>query len=1179
MAPEIEHPLPPMRFTPHQERALDLERHLAVTANAGSGKTQVLVERYVRLLLKGVPVGEVVALTYTDKAASALKRKIAARVSVSLLAAGAPSEIARLESTRDSLPSAFVGTIHSFCARVLREYPVEAGIDAAFTMLEGVDADVMLRECTAGVIGEVLRGETSGISRERCLDLLRSLGRVRLLRILDGIVSRPDMLERFTGPGGVYAAPDEEILRTWDGKILGEIERSLDSPALLADLEEIVAASGSKLRGDASGSFDRLRTGGEISLRAGAFASLVAMMFTKAGEIQKRFLADREQAEGLTGNVARIGVRRRLLDPLIGALLSGSSGPLHRSLLGDTRVILSLAGEVVAEYARRKEEDGRLDFDDLQLKMRRLLGDGRVRADLSARFRYVMVDEYQDTNPLQLEILLPLLEELTSGNLMIVGDPKQSIYRFRDADVEVFDRSRNAIAGASGEASLVGLGESFRPLRDIVAFVNLLFGGIMRAGEATPYDPLVRARRNDDPGGVEVILPRSPGEGGTGQEDLVARRILRLQREGTIVYGREEDPRPLAFRDIALLLRSRNGLEDFEQAFIRSGVPYVVSGGVGYFQTQDVLDTYNYLRLLLDTTDDVALAGILRSPFFTVSDVELFDLARRRGEKTLWETLREGLSHGGIPPSLAHAARMLGEDLVLGTRLPPAEIIAAIVRRTGFTAALAGTVRGAQVKANLGKLLAMARSYESQGFRSLYDFVGRLERLIEEEEKEGQAGIESQTDAVRIMTVHAAKGLEFPVVIVAGLHRRFQSDSEPFLDPSLGIGLSGGETSAAAPLSEYLKERSRRKTEEEEQRIFYVACTRARDRLLLSAENGRGPRPDSWLGWLDRCSRDHGQDLSRGPLRFEVVTSLYDGSGTAAEPHVLTIPVTRTLPASPPADAGRQSTGSDVRIDIAPVASRSKGEIFSASRIRTYVECPAKYFFRYVLGLAPGGGPFAAETGEEFSDGEYPAELRGRVFHAVMQTVDGLPDPSLSLDAAVRGALAREAPFTGAGYPTLVSDTLSLVRGVIGSVSWKEISRGKDVRTEYSISAALGGDFITGTIDRLFIAPDGLWTVLDYKTDGIGEGEIPRRAESYWPQLDFYALMVHRLCNAAPVRTRLLFAHHPDVVVEKVIPRGEIEGLENDLARIIERIKNSEFPPSHPSCTGCPALPGPCLPA
>jgi len=1162
-----------MKFTEHQELALDTRRHLAVTANAGSGKTRVLVERYVRLLLQGVPCGEVVALTFTDKAASELRRRIAERVREELARAEGVEETGRIESIRDALPAAFVGTIHSFCTRMLREYPVEAGVDAAFSVLEGVDAGELLRECTASVLGEVLRGERADIPPERLMDLLHAMGKARVLSVLDALVGRRDVVERFTAEGGPFARTDDDLLAWWGMLLTDALRAALNDPVLLGDLEAVVRAAAPKHQREAQAALTGVREGNALAGRASSFKALAAAAFTQGGDVRSNFTGRRGKddapEEGLEEAARRIAERRKLLDPLVGAAVRGSLGEDNRPLLGDARVFVALAGGIIETYGRRKEEDARLDFDDLQVKMRLLLRTPVVRAELSSRFRYVMVDEYQDTNSLQFEILLPLLDGFASGNLFIVGDPKQSIYRFRGAEVEVFERSRRGIARASGESSLVSLGESFRLLAAPAAFVNLLFGAVMGDRGSIPYDPLVPARVNADPGGVEVLLPLAEDAGGMTQEDLVAARILELVGAGSAVYDHDERPRSVAFRDFALLLRSRNRLEDFEQAFIRGGVPYVVSGGVGYFQTQDVYDVYNYLRFLLDPADDVALAGILRAPFFAASDAEIFELARGRGSKTLWEALRDPVAAGRGAPSLAYAAGVLAADIPLGPRLPPAELIARIVGETGFTAALAGTARGLQAEANIGKLLEKARAFEAEGFTSLYDFVARLRRLMDEEEKEGQAPIESRMDAVRIMTVHAAKGLEFPVVIVPDLQRKFHADDEPYLDADTGLGLAGTGDADPAPLSAYLRETARRKSLEEEQRVLYVACTRARDRLILSAEPAAHPAADSWLGWLDALCRLHRVSLERGPLVFDAPSS----SGGP-----LSVPVYRAMRASAGVPRAAAAPRGEVRIDIAPITSRAKGEIFSASRIRTYVECPAKYYYRYVLGLPGGGGPFVPDTDEDLADVEYPAELRGRVFHAVMETADTLGGDPPAVRRAVDAALRHVAPFTGSGYPTLAEDVASLVEGVIASASWPAIVRGTDVKAEFAISAALGDDFITGTIDRLSRGADGLWTVLDYKTDAVPQAGIRDRADLYWAQLEFYALMVRRYCAADSVRIRLLFARHPDEILERVVDIAQLDALEARIRDVIARIKSGAYIPARPPCHGCPSPRGNCRP-
>ncbi|MEK7250846.1 MAG: UvrD-helicase domain-containing protein, partial [Bacteroidota bacterium] len=239
-------------------------------------------------------------------------------------------------------------------------------------------------------------------------------------------------------------------------------------------------------------------------------------------------------------------------------------------------------------------EGAYLDFEDLQIRTKNLFRNERIRRKLAQRFKYIMVDEYQDTNKLQYEILLPLVGNLSHGNLFIVGDPKQSIYGFRNADVTVFNKTKTDIEKKSGEESTVVLNDSFRLLRDLVAFVNLIFAPLMKAENGrheVAYEPLVRGRQNGATGRVELILrdvPTEDHEAFLSEGELIARRILQLHAEKYQVFGKGEQPQDIKFSDFAILLRSRNELPGLEEAFIRHNIPYLVSGGVGYFQTQGI---------------------------------------------------------------------------------------------------------------------------------------------------------------------------------------------------------------------------------------------------------------------------------------------------------------------------------------------------------------------------------------------------------------------------------------------------------------------------------------------------------------------------------------------------------------------------------------------------------------
>lgn len=1169
-----------MTFTPHQRRALDAATHCALTANAGSGKTRVLVERFLRVVYDGTPLGEVVALTYTEKAASELRRKIAERVTDAMAAAADPSERARWETIRDGLAGAFIGTIHSFCSRILREFPVEAGVDASFTVMEGVDSQEAVRGAIAESLQDILHRDPADHRRVALFDLLRRLGRTRALTALTALIDKREALERLNGPGGLYRGTDDGVIGLWQDELIAAAEKAVGSPDLAADLATLAGNVSGKEAGAAAEMLRTfleapgLRTRGEACLR------MFSTLLTKDGSPRVAQFGRDAPGPLLASAVRRIGQQRPSLDPLLEIAVNGVDAGAHRTLLRLTRTLLDLAGDALGRYARAKEEGARLDFEDLQLGMRSLLRNDAVRGQLARRFRFVMVDEFQDTNRLQSEILLPLLQNLDAGNLFIVGDPKQSIYRFRNADVRVFNRTRDAIIEASGRASALALGESFRPLRDIAAFVNTVFSSALRTEGEEGYDPLVVARPNREPGRVELLLAGSAAGGVQEEAELVARRILALRREPLEVFGPTEEKRPAAFGDVALLLRSRTSLEAFEQAFVRNGIPYQVSAGVGYFQTQDIYDACNYLRFLTDSGNDIALAGVLRSPFFSVSDAALFRLAGARREGPLWRALTAPGSPAGDTPSLQRAVRVLAEDLTLGVRLPVPELLARIYRRTRIAGTLAGTTRGAQALANLDKLTRMARAFEAQGFNGLHDFVERLRRLVDDEQREGQAAMEEQTDAVRIMTVHAAKGLEFPVVVVPRLHASAVRDAEPFIDEDLGIGMrTSRDGGALAPIADSIRQRERRRQEEEELRIFYVAATRARDALILSAEEGTGgDGKESWLACVRRAFP--GSPPGAEELRAEVTTLRYEhGNGvesTGEETHTLRVPVLRTVPPEPAPPAPGLTPLQQVVVNVAPLPARSRGDIYSASKIRTYRECPSLYYYRYVLGFPSGQGPFARGGDDDDRDSEYPAALRGRMFHAVMEQAGALAPQGKGIEDAVASVIRRGMLPGAHALTRLADDVASMVRAVLSSPPWPEVARGTDVRTEFSIAAALGDDFITGTIDRLYRGTAGLWTVLDYKTDALSAADAPARAQTYWPQLSFYAVMVRKLFHSDRVRLKILFAGQPALTIERDLAGPDLDGAERDIVATIARIRNGEFPAPPAPCPGCPLLPQGC---
>lgn len=879
-------------------------------------------------------------------------------------------------------------------------------------------------------------------------------------------------------------------------------------------------------------------------------------------------------------------------------LIKGEEGSRqHMLLLRLTRTLLAVVREAVQTYERKKTDAGQLDYEDLLLKTRDLFGREKVRAQLQARYAFVMVDEYQDTNQLQYDILLPLLNGLARGNLFIVGDPKQSIYSFRQANVEVFQKTRGDIRRASGTASDVILEESFRPLRDIAAFVNLVFSRLMGgSGNAEPlpmregqvaYEPLVRARQSEDPGHVELLIREGSGEDEPiSESEMVTRRIVQIVNTGTTIHDKQEHPRAARYGDIAILLRARTALPELEESLVHAGIPYTVNSGVGYFQTQDILDVYDYLAFLLNPADDVALAGTMRSPFFSVSDSDLFAVTADRGSGSFWEHLTRIAGQPETPGSVRHAVSVLREDLAVALRFPVPELIGRIFQRTHYYAKLAGTTRGEQARANLEKLLRIARIHDQQGFATLFDFVSRLRGLIDEEEKEGQGSVDAMGDTVRVMTVHGAKGLEFPIVILPFLHRRQGRETNIFVDDHLGIGFplpgqSGREV--LAPLPAYLQQSARSKRDAEEQRILYVACTRARDMLILSIDATRAPSPLTAAGQLLQCIAPAGVGPANHldfPVRTRVLNLVGDAFVPGEVSHTLRIEVVHPQSLEPvrPSSAPSVEEPEKRRILVDPVRAPVGNEIFSATKIRTYRECPSRYFLRYVLGFPTPGGPFAIGDDDELRDRDLPAELRGRIVHAVAQHVaPGRPDPE-KIRTEARASLNRESTLAFTGGENALKETTAMIERLVGSGIWAEMARGSDMRTEFTVSTVFGNNFLTGTFDRVYRDPEGLLTIVDYKTDSVDASSLEERGSLYWPQLEFYALVASRYFHVSDINVILLFIAQVNRPLSRSLGAPELGRIEKEVAGTIELIQQGQFRPLLSPCGGCPFSPQGCGP-
>lgn len=1169
-------------LTPSQLRALDTSSHRSVTANAGSGKTLVLVERCIDILVSGkAGVKEVVAITFTDKAASELKRKVSEGIARRLAEASDPALRGKLEDIREQLSAAVVDTIHSFCSRILREYPVEAGVDAAFTVLEPVDQQMMLEAAIRSTFESILQEEGGG-QRERLFALLRALGKFNVLTIVNTLALKREQVERWILPGGIYTRSDDETLRAWRSHLSAFVTEEFADPRVMSDMRELVQAAKPNETMRLRQLLHALERAETLDDRLHRFEALLNDMLTQKGEPRKKMFGENAR---IAAPASRLKGKLKNLAPLLPVVTTDDDG-LHVTLLKHSRMLLELYQHAIERYEQAKEERSYLDFEDLQLRTKHLLRNEKVRRKLAQRFKFIMVDEYQDTNKLQYEILLPLVDHLAGRNLFIVGDPKQSIYGFRNADVAVFTETKEHIAAHAGPDSAVVLAESFRLLRDIVAFVNCVFSTLMdpeKGRHEIPYDRLVRGRQNAAPGRVELILrdEPEPGRQGISEGELIARRILKLRDERHEVFDKNEQARNFRFSDCAILIRSRTGLAGLEEALVHHRIPYLVSSGVGYFQTQGIYDFYNYFRFMLNTEDDVALAGILRSPFFNVSDAELFEVSLDRKARSFWNHLAGKRAKNAVVPSLLRAVDILRGHIALASRLPVPDLVNRITDDTSYAGFVAGTPRAEQTFANLEKLKRFARSYERLGFTTLYDFTARLKRLIEQEEREGQAAVDILADAVKVMTIHAAKGLEFPVVFVPGLERTFRPDNEPYLDDALGMAFSieddGEET---IPITEFLRRQSRARMIAEEKRIFYVACTRARDMLVLSGTRPGKRSTENCLNWLlDALQAGEGGD----PDAFtqQTVTEYLRVQGdryeVAKEKHPLRVHVLTVKNLAPQSQlqASFASPVEEPALMLDPIASQPHGEIFSASKIRTYMTCPAKYYLRYVAGLPAESVRLFSDRPDEEADVEIPADLRGRTFHYIMQHIDGIGADRGNILAGMKRFIHRDSYSIVAEPSVQLEELATSVVRLLESEFWRETATASDARTEFPIMAAFGNDYLTGTLDRMFRDRQGTWHILDYKTDAVDEKTLAEKVRQYEPQIQFYALLVKGYLRVERIRAHLFFS---SLCKEVSFAYGadELHKYETELASVITKIHARDFKREGRACDFCPFFPRGC---
>ncbi len=1077
--------MPPHDAAARAAVAEDLAGTLLLEAGAGTGKTACLVDRFVALVAAGVPANRIAAITFTEKAAG----ELADRVRLALEATGNRAAV-------DLLDEAAIGTLHAFAQRILNEHPIEAGLPPRLEVLDEISSQLAFEERWGAFVDRLLE--------ERALEMpLRMLlaSGVDLRHLRDVALAFAD---------------------NWD--LVAERLGSAPPPRPPLDLAPVLAAV------DALGRAGARCTDHDDRLLA-RIAELVewATAVRAAGDDDTRLglLAGTERPSTRAGNSGRKGnwpdvaaVRAEVA--ALGVVCDGIRDAAQHAAIEHLAFAI---GRFTVEGAEARRRDGRLEFHDLLVLARAVLRDAGhgpgVRHALRNRYRHLLLDEFQDTDPIQVELAVLLAADpgqpvgdwrdaaVEPGRLFFVGDPKQSVYRFRRADIEVFLSARDRLAGR-----VISLTTNFRTTAAVLDWVNHTFARLLveDPGSQPAYEALRAHRLDSAPAGPSVaMLGGQPFAAAISADDLrrveaaaVAGAARRAVTEGWSV-GDGASWRPARWSDVAIVLPARTSLRQLEAALESAGVPYRAETSSLVYGTGEVRDLLMVARAVEDPTDALAVVAALRTPAFGCGDDDLYTWRVHHGG--WWD--HQAARPEAAPPDhpVAAGLRWLGALHRERVWLSPSQVLERIVRQRRLLEVAFVHPRPRDLWRRLRFVVDQARAWEEAGGVTLREYLAWVRLHGSEGSRVIETVLpESDDEAVRILTVHGAKGLEFPITIVSGLTTLLQARPAGVrvrfpraggFELKLGPGVQTSEFEAGEALEAQMDRHERL-------RLLYVAATRARDHLVISVHRrqargaGGGPPPDTAAQIL----WDAGHD---GPgVAVDPAAAAPAGSAAAAS-------TGDPLPELIAWDAWRAERGTALRAAARPVAT-SATALSKAAVAAAVLAAP---------GLAKDGRDIDLPPWQK---GRYGTAV-GRAVHGVLQAIDlatgqGLAG-AVAAQAAAEGVLGREGVVAALVRSALAS---GVVRRAASRPHWREVY----------VGCPLGDGVLEGFVDLLYRDDDGL-VVVDHKTDSWRhERDLDAKVLRYRVQLAAYAHAVSAVVGEPVARAVLLFLGPSAAVAREV---------------------------------------------
>ncbi len=1136
-------------WTQRQLEAITKEGDLLVSAAAGAGKTAVLTERTARLISEGMGVDELLVVTFTKAAAAEMKERIEARINSLADEAAGSGDAERALALRRAAVScgnANISTLHRFCLSVLHRNYHEAGIDPAVQVADTLDAELLASKA----LGEVL--EQAYLDNERQKDpdfeaLLTAVGNdanlEKVIRALYAFaVARPDPDAWLDEAVKLYTDDFSRAAELISAEL---IERSGEELKQLFDTAK-------RLRADTPEEFPKI-----AAVLDDDMSFMMALRLHPDYDEWTDALKNRkllglawprgvEEAEKAEVKAYRADYKKLLEE--LGKRFAHTLAEervFAEKLAGPVACLRRLTGAFAARYAALKEEDGLIDFSDMEQLTLKVLKNEGIAREYRERFRCVFVDEYQDINPAQEAIL----SAVSRGNRFMVGDVKQSIYRFRQAEPGIFLEKYRGYRGEGGKYR-IDLNSNFRSRTAVLDLTNMVFSELMRGGAVGEIDYSDNAAlisgfpvTDGSPrGSAELVLidPQlaDPQLGGAPYEEFeseeseestdaylqasyAASRILEIMETSAVTE--DGAVRRCRWGDFAILLRSVAGTaSEWLRALSDAGIPCVSSAGSDFFEAIEVRLFIDLLRVIDNRRQDIPLLAVMRSPVFGFTDEELIHIrADYEGEDALDRVISAAEDPSAPPWGIKARAALekIDEWRAWAKLLELGDLVSHVLDETSFGVFVSALKGGEARRRNLETLADTARRYSASGRGGLGGFIRYLDAV------RGSASASSApapaADAVRLMTIHQSKGLEFPFVFIGGVtrgfNRSYRSDVGVF-DAELGIGLCSvsGDRGDRSMLQRAISSREARRQNSEEMRVLYVAMTRAKERLIMLGvrkdaekyvEDHAKPltglrimKADRYADWLIGACFPEGADKpavfpNGGELKLSVIGASAVRAGST----------------------GLDEAGFERWQQEAAFADTSGLEALFAAEYPadTGADIPSKLSVTGLTRRQP-----EVNVRPRFMEGERPftgAEI-GTLTHRLMQLISIAPHDEASVRAEL-AALTEKGLFTEREAAAI---KIPSVVGFFASELGKRLTASGRVEREREFNLIMKASELTdtpssapvmlqGVIDCCFIE-DGRWVLIDHKTTHVDPGHTARTvAERYRRQLELYSAALEAL--------------------------------------------------------------------